>query len=129
MNSEEMSTRDSEEDMEIRSDGEPSASLCSCGAYGKIMCATNLLRKRILNAVNEELDQYEQPLGSLLRSSKQETLACDGLDEAVVNAQSQLSSQSQTCNSQLTHPQMPSVDLIVNNILCNASQLLLSRLN
>ncbi|EYC04736.1 hypothetical protein Y032_0086g1963 [Ancylostoma ceylanicum] len=129
MNSEGVSSRGSEEDMEVCSDGEPSAPMCSCGAYEKIICATTLLRKRIVSAVNEELDQYEQPLGFLLRSSKQQTLAYDGLDVALVSARSQLSSQSQTCNSQLTHPQMPSVDLIVNNILCNASMLLLSRLN
>lgn len=66
-----MSSRGSDEDMEIRSNDEPSSPLCTCGAYDKIMCATNLLRKRIVSAVNEELDQYEQPLGSLLRSSKQ----------------------------------------------------------
>ncbi|KJH51129.1 hypothetical protein DICVIV_02688 [Dictyocaulus viviparus] len=58
------------EDLEIDMNSQ-SLKICRCGAYDKIMSATNLLRKRILEAVNNELDQYEQPLGCLLGSSKQ----------------------------------------------------------
>ncbi|KAE9420481.1 hypothetical protein Angca_002073, partial [Angiostrongylus cantonensis] len=58
-------------DVEVDSNSQLSLKVCSCGAYDQIMLATNLLRKRILEAVNNELDQYEQPFGYILSSSKQ----------------------------------------------------------
>uniref|UniRef100_A0A1I7WCF0 ABC transmembrane type-1 domain-containing protein n=1 Tax=Heterorhabditis bacteriophora TaxID=37862 RepID=A0A1I7WCF0_HETBA len=47
------------------------STFCSCGALTKIMSATNLLRGRIITAVNNELDQYQQSMDLLLPSSKQ----------------------------------------------------------
>ncbi|KHJ74898.1 hypothetical protein OESDEN_25486 [Oesophagostomum dentatum] len=131
--SEEMASSSDEQDMEFIPDCLPPQSRCNCGAYDKIMSATSLLRRRIIYAVNNELDQYEQPLGSLLQTSRQRIMTgtCDGPSiEKLENSQSQPSSQSQTlCHAELCHTRNASIDLIVHNILVNASLLLLSKLN
>ncbi|ETN86954.1 hypothetical protein NECAME_16039 [Necator americanus] len=127
--SEDMGSRSSEEDMEFCIGDELSPAFCNCGAYDKIMCVTSLLRKRIVNAVNNELDQYEQPLGFLLRSSKRRTFAYEGFSLTVGNDHSQSSSQSLTHNTCMSRPPTVSSERLVNNILVDASLLLLSKLN
>ncbi|VDL81611.1 unnamed protein product [Nippostrongylus brasiliensis] len=66
------SEKDREEDMDVLSVTEASQHFCTCGAYARIIPATSLLRRRIIEAVNHELDQYEQPLGVPLCSSSQD---------------------------------------------------------
>ncbi|XGW19879.1 hypothetical protein V3C99_003596, partial [Haemonchus contortus] len=123
------------ENMEVRSDSRPPHTPCRCGAYDKIMVATSILRNRIIDAVNNELDQYEQPLSCLLQFSKGSAYC----ENDVASASSQLtfeesknspplSSQSQSRSSELSTERSPSLDLIVNDIVVNASLLLLSKL-
>lgn len=129
------------EDMEVRSASQPSPIVCSCGAYEKITTATKLLRKRIIEAVNDELDQFEQALELELRSSMQESIdfgegstpTATDVDRSPTFEQDTQSSlqNSAHCHSSsppLRSPLVPSLDLVVNKIVANASSLLLSRL-
>ncbi|KAJ1364714.1 hypothetical protein KIN20_024863 [Parelaphostrongylus tenuis] len=128
-------TVESGEELEGPANCQLSPNLCSCGAYDKIMSATNLLRKRIVEAVNSELDQYEQPLEVLLGSSKQgfahsqEDQATIGSAQATYDGSGstpQIDSQSQVSESNPS--QSSPAHAIVNDILVNASLLLLSKL-
>ncbi|KAK6029578.1 hypothetical protein OSTOST_04313, partial [Ostertagia ostertagi] len=126
---------DGSENMEIRSDSRSSPTFCRCGAYDEIMEATKILRNRTIDAVNSELDQFEKGLAYLLRSSR-EALSNED-DGASTSSQMTFeesrnspacSFQSQSHSSQLSSERSPSIDLIVNDIVVNASLLLLSKL-
>ncbi|KAK6012397.1 hypothetical protein OSTOST_22457 [Ostertagia ostertagi] len=126
---------DGSENMEIRSDSRSSPTFCRCGAYDEIMEATKILRNRTIDAVNSEFDQFEKGLAYLLRSSRD--ALCHEDDGASTSSQMTFeesrnspacSFQSQSHSSQLSSERSPSIDLIVNDIVVNASLLLLSKL-
>ncbi|PIO52923.1 hypothetical protein TELCIR_25762 [Teladorsagia circumcincta] len=126
---------DGSENMETRSDSPSSPTFCRCATYDEIMEATKILRSRTIDAVNNELDQYEKGLAYLLRSSRDALYRED--DGASTSSQmtfeesrnsSAGSSQSQTHSPQLSPGRSPPIDLIVNDIVVNASLLLLSKL-